>query len=138
MKCSLFRLHALLASIAFAAGPTSALAGSHLWRFHEIFSSANGTIQFIEMHECCGSEFEVNILSKWVESDTTGKQFVFPTSLDPPTNDKFLLLGTAGFAALPGAPEPDYIIPDNFFSRLAIETADRPLWRLASTPKCCL
>lgn len=115
MKRFPFRLPVVFMSVA-VAGPGSALAGSHLWRFNEIFSSADGTVQFIEMHECCGSEFEVNLQAKWVESDTTGKRFVFPSSIDPPTNDKFILLGTAGFAALPGAPTPDFIIPDSFFS----------------------
>jgi len=27
---------------------TPALAGSHMWRFNEVFSDASGTIQFIE------------------------------------------------------------------------------------------
>lgn len=31
------------------------------------------------------------------------------------TAQGYLLLGTAGFAALPGAPTPDHIIPDGFF-----------------------
>ena len=36
--------------------------------------------------------------------------------LTPPTTNMTYLLGTAAFAALPGAPTPDAILPDNFFS----------------------
>lgn len=95
---------------------TPALAGSHLWRFNEVFSNADGTIQFIEMMECCGAANEVALSGKWILSNTTGNQFNYPANLPlGSTANKHLLLATAGFAALPGAPTPDYIIVDNFF-----------------------
>jgi len=94
----------------------SALAGSHLWRFNEVFSNASGTVQFVELKESIGAMSETFVIGKWVLSDATGKQFVFPENLTPPTSHKHLLLATAGFAALPGAPTPDYIVPDSFFS----------------------
>ena len=43
-----------------------------------------------------------------------GNRFTFDRNLIPPTTNKHLLLATAGFAALPGAPTPDFIMPDNF------------------------
>ncbi len=93
-----------------------ALAGSHLWRINEVFSNADGTIQFIEMKECCGSPNEIALVGRWVLSDTTGNQFDFPANLAPGTTaNKHLLFATAGFAALPGAPTPDFVIADNFF-----------------------
>lgn len=99
---------AAVAACAVAWMAADAQAGSHLWRFNEIFSNTDGTIQFIELHECCGSNAEVNLSGKWVLSDATGNQFFFPENLIPPTA-KHLLLATAGFAALPGAPTPDYL-----------------------------
>ena len=105
------------------AGPP-AMAGSHSWRINEVFSNADGTIQFIELKECCGLPNEIGIGNKWVSSQATGNSFVFPSNLPPnSTANKHLLLATAGFAALPGAPTPDYIIPAGFFA-IKVDTLD--------------
>lgn len=105
---------AMLALAIAIASP--ARAGSHLWVINEVFSNADGTIQFIEMHECCGAANEIALADKWILSDATGSQFIFPENLPAgSTANKYLLLGTPCFAALPGAPELDYIIPEHFF-----------------------
>jgi hypothetical protein len=49
-------------------------------------------------------------------SDVTGRRFPFPDELIGSTANKYLLLATAAFAALPGAPTPDYLIPSGFFA----------------------
>jgi hypothetical protein len=100
------------AAAALMAAP--AFAGSHLWRFSEMFTNAAGNIQYIELKECCGSNIETAIGGKWVNSAANNATFTFPNSIPTGTANKFLLLGTAGFAALPGAPTPDFIIPANF------------------------
>ncbi len=100
--------------VAASGGPV--MAGSHLWRINEAFSNSDGTVQFIEMEECCGAMSETQLFGKWVLSGTTATQFNFPANLTGNTANRFLLLGTSEFAALPGAPTPDYIIPDGFFS----------------------
>lgn len=87
---------------------------SHLWRFNELFSNADGTIQFIELKECCGATAENFIQNKWIEEVGSGHLYTFPSNIVGNTANKHLLLATAGFAALPGAPTPDYIIPDGF------------------------
>ncbi len=95
-----------------------AMAGSHSWRINEVFSNADGTIQFIELKECCGMNNEVFLSGKYVSSQTTGNIFNFPGNL-PCSNctaNQHLLLATSAFAALPGAPAPDYIIPVGFFA----------------------
>ena len=102
-----------LLSVTFT---TTTMAGSHLWRFNEVFSDASGKIQFVELKESAGASSETLLINKWVESDTTGQQFIFPENLVPPTSNKYLLLATAAFADLPGAPTPAYIVPDGFFS----------------------
>jgi hypothetical protein len=104
-----------ISGLAVLVAP-SAFAGSHLWRFNEIFSNADGTIQFIELKECCGSDDEKFLVNKWVSSDATNEMYVFPHSLTEPTANRHLLIATAGFAALPGAPTPDFIMQDGLFS----------------------
>ncbi len=116
-------IRSLLACALSLCLVSPAVAGSHLWQINEIFSSADGTVQFIEMRECCGAPSETGIGGKWVLSDATGMQFDFPASLTGSTANMHLLLATAAFAALPGAPTPDYIIPENFFS-LDADTLD--------------
>lgn len=110
------RKYSLAITSLLTALPAPASADSHLWRFNEMFSNADGTIQFIEMKECCGGDEEINIAGFHIESIATGAVFVFPANLAPPTTHKHLLFGTVRFAALPGAPVPDYIIADGFLS----------------------
>jgi len=84
--------------------------GSHTWDFTEVFSNADGTIQFIELQECCGGTSEIGLPGHTLTSN--GHSIVIPGgALTPPTSNKHYLLGTAAFAALPGAPTPDAIIP---------------------------
>ena len=92
-----------------------AMSGVHLWRLTELFSNADGTIQFVEMTTCCGSAGgEIFLGGQHLRSNTG--DFIFPGNLTAATANKHVLLGTSGYAALPGAPVPDYIIPDHFFS----------------------
>ncbi len=99
---------------ALLAGAAPVSAASHLWRFNEIYSNADGTIQFIEMKECCGGVAEWGLGEKWVLAVNAGNQFIFPENLSGDTAFQHLLLATAGFAALPGVPKPDFIIQDGF------------------------
>jgi hypothetical protein len=109
---------ALAALVAVLVVSAEARAGSHLWRFNEVFSNADGTIQFIEMRECCGAANETFLDDKWIRSDNTGVQYTFTENLPciDCTANEHLLFATAAFAALPGAPAPDYIIPNNFLA----------------------
>jgi len=88
-------------------------AASHQWRFNELFTNSDGTIQFIEMKECCGFSAEHELDGKWILV-VGGTQYNFRGNLTGDTSNKHLLLATQGFADLPGAPAPDFIIPDNF------------------------
>ena len=107
-------IYVVLGAMVAISSATPTFAGSHLWRFNEIFSNADGTIQFIEMKECCGSTIETAIGGKWVLAVNTGNQFTFPSNLSGNTANRHLLLATQAFADLSGVPTPDYIIPDNF------------------------
>ena len=91
-----------------------ALPGSHLWDLNEVFSNSDGTIQFVEIYQPTSACCENNLGTKWIESTATGSTFTFPTGIVGNTAFKHILIGTAGFAALPGAPTPDFVLPDNF------------------------
>jgi len=103
---------ALTAALALAS---ASYAGSHLWAFNEVFSNPDGTVQFIELHVATNANQEIFLQGKKIKSAATGKQFTFPVNLQGQTGFKYLLLATPAFAALPGAPTPDFILPSNFF-----------------------
>jgi hypothetical protein len=93
---------------AFFGG--SALGGAHTWDVNELFSNADGTIQFIELRETNGTNNETGVSFGTMSSNT--KSFsISGSSVTSQTANKYYLIATASFAALPGAPTPDAIIP---------------------------
>ena len=106
-----------LLAVLFVCSPLS--AGSHLWRIQEVFSTADGVIQFVELKECCGATSEVNLVGVEFTSEAKGTSFTFPDILDGDTSYRHLLLGTEAYAALPGVPPPDYVLSNEFFSTVA-------------------
>ena len=96
------------------------MAGAHTWKVVELFSNGDGTIQYVEIQECCGLPNEIGIGAGWIRSNANGNQYNFPGNLPAGTTaNAHILLATAAFAALPGAPTPDHIIPANFFNTSA-------------------
>ncbi len=95
-----------------------ALAGSHTWDVWEIFSNADGTVQFIELREANGTAFETGLANHDIIANPAGTVYTMQNNVPPPTSNKSYLLATTAFAALPGAPTPDEIIPDNFIAML--------------------
>jgi hypothetical protein len=95
--------------------PSAATAKAHLWKFTEVFSNVDGNIQFIEMFvfDPAGTA-ETQLGNKTLESDAN--LWHFPNDLPMEnTFERWILIATPDFAALPGAPTPDYIIPPRFF-----------------------
>jgi len=93
----------------------SAQAKSHLWKFTEIFSSADGSVQFVEMlvTDPAGT-------GEWViqgmELRSDANSYIFPNNLPMEnTFERWLLIATPAFAELSGAPTPDFEIPAGFF-----------------------
>ncbi len=99
-------------------------ATNHIVQIDEIMAGANGDsrIQFIEMRVSEGSQKiwgpngdpEKDGRAMLVFFDINGKQtgrFVFPTNA--PAGGNQVLIATSAFAALPGAPTPDFVmLPD--------------------------
>ncbi len=91
---------------------TPALAGIHTWDVKEVFSNANGNIQFIELLDAGATGTEINVGNGTLTSTLHPAGFAFGQGqVAPPTNGRRYLIATAAFAALAGAPTPDVIIP---------------------------
>lgn len=102
-----------------------ALGASHSWRINEIFSNASGTVQFIELKEAFGNTAENGVNGKTMFSVGNNATFYTITAnVSGNTASRHLLFATAAFAALPGAPTPNYIIAPNSF----VKTGDTIQW----------
>jgi hypothetical protein len=109
-----FALALAVLLLGTAAG-APARAAFHLWKVNEVFSSADGQVQFVELFD--GSDFEHLIEGHEVRvraGGTTLDSFAFPADLDTTdTGGRTLLLATPGFATLAGV-TPDYEIAPAF------------------------
>ena len=115
----------ILASLSLLAAP-AAWASFHLFQIEEIFSNADGTIQYVVLHETAGMNGE-NFLGGHTFTSTSGgttQTYIFPTNLPggesgiygpmpSPTAFAHVLIATQGFAQL-GLVTPDYVIPNGF------------------------
>jgi hypothetical protein len=105
--------------VLFAASIAS--AGIHTWDVREVFSNHDGTIQYVELFDAGtapGGGAETGVSGGTISSGTQTHTWSSP-AVAPPTNGKSYLIASATFAALPGAPTPDAIIPADkmpFFS----------------------
>jgi hypothetical protein len=96
--------------------PAAALAGIHTWDVAEVFSNADGTIQFVEFVDAGISGTEINIGSSGSTS-SNAKSFGWSGSnVAPPTNGKRFLVGSQTFQNLTGAPPVDRTMPLTFNS----------------------
>jgi hypothetical protein len=102
--------------VALSAVAPRAHAAFHLFRIEQIYSNADGTVQFVVLHEAFGANGEnlwANHALKAVHGGVTNT-FRFPGNLpNGSTAGRRVLVGTQGFAAL-GIVTPDYVMPNNF------------------------
>ena len=87
----------------------------HLYDINEIFTNADGSIQFIELR-VGGSNFESFWQGKTLTATQGGQThtFTFPTDLpSTQTANTSVLVATQGFANL-GLVTPDFIVPNGF------------------------
>jgi hypothetical protein len=109
----------LTVSVLYITCTATAHASFHSWEITELFSNVDGTIQYIELFESKGDDDQNLFFTDGAEllSNDGPNTNLMSFSTDLPSNltaSKFLLIGTAGYAALDGAVTPDYILPDNF------------------------
>jgi hypothetical protein len=89
-----------------------ARATFHLWTVNEIYSNADGSVQFIELHESSTINGEDLLAGHFIRctSGLLTNTFIFPTNLPSTiTAGKCFVIGTANLAALPGGVTPDYV-----------------------------
>src|SRR3954471_23355958 len=78
-----------------------ARAAFHLWQVKEVFSTADGSVQFVEMFDSFGGETLVNGFTLSASSDGNVKTFTFPSNISGTPGS--MLIATSGFGSLPGA-----------------------------------
>lgn len=104
----------LLPALALLCSVRTAHAFAHLWEIKEVFSNADGSVQFIEMFD--NFTPEQFITNQTLTATSTGPTKTFTFSHDittpPQTNGRHLLIATPGFQSLPGGVLPDYFLPD--------------------------
>ena len=95
---------------------STAQASFHLFRIHEIYSSPDGAVQFVEITESTGSNFESFWLGQTLTSTqgATTRTFTFPANLSSTnTANRSVIVATPAFAAAAGI-TPDFIVPAPF------------------------
>ena len=125
----------LVLSVGLAlAWVSPALAGHHRWDISEVFSNADGSVQFVELFSANSGEAGLN---GWTITSSSGGLFTFVGSLSGETANTWVLVGTNAFALADGAPTPDYVLPDGFFDPASdtlsyAGTAD--VWMISDVP----
>jgi MYXO-CTERM domain-containing protein len=87
-------------------------AAFHEWDIAEVYSNADGSVQYIELVTTFnGQDVLANhtLTATWTGGNMS--TFTFPTNSPMGTSNKRLLLATPGFAKLPGAIAPDFTLP---------------------------
>lgn len=89
-------------------------ASFHHWQINEIYSSADGKVQFIELTCPESGENEVGGQRLYCRRGLQTNVFIVPADLTGSTLNKRLLFATPGFVFQPGAITPNYTLPANF------------------------
>ena len=103
---------ALLLAAALACG--HAWASFHLFSMSELYSNADGSVQFLEITALAPGQQFVAGHSLRVQQGSSMHSFTFPGALPGDTSGRVMLVGTQGFASL-GIVAPDYVVPNGFF-----------------------
>lgn len=90
-----------------------AAASFHLWTMNEVYSNADGTVQYLELTALTGGQQFLAGHTLRSSNGTTTNSFSFTTNLPGDSTGKRMLLATQGFASL-GLVTPDFIIPAGF------------------------
>ena len=100
----------------FAA--TTASASFHTFQIEQLFTNADGTVQFCVMHEASGANGQEFWAGRAFSSTHAGvtHTLVFPHNLPgDATSGRRVLIATQGFADL-ALIAPDFVVPNGFFT----------------------
>jgi hypothetical protein len=108
-------LHWFLAA-ALALVATAAWASFHTFQIEEIFSNADGSVQYMVLHEAAGFNGQNFLAGHSFTSTQMGTTQSFTFSSDLPSSNtagQRVLIASQGFQAL-GLVTPDYVLPNGF------------------------
>lgn len=106
----------IAAAALFACLALPVHATFHLWQMTELYTNADGSVQFLELSALAtGQQFlgGHSLESRCSDGTTTRLEF---NDLGGNTGNKTMLIGTQGFASL-GIVFPDFTVPNGFFCR---------------------
>ena len=106
----------MLCAVLSATLIRPAHASFHTYQINELYSNADGSVQFIELHEAQGFPSEIFLTGHTISvtKGVTTHTFTFPNDLpNVNTANRSVLIATQGYVAL-GLAAPDYIIPAGF------------------------
>jgi len=107
----------------------------HLFQIGELYSNADGSVQFVELTAlaCCQEYVSGHTIT--ASQGSTVHSYTIPTDLPGDTGNKRFLIGTQGFAAL-GVVTPDYVVPNGFFplGNGTVNWADADIWNYTGLP----
>jgi hypothetical protein len=116
----------MFCALLVASAITTASASFHTFQVNELYTNADGTVQFIKLHEAFRANDE-QFLSGHLITATQGAtthSFTFPNDLPSAnTAGRHVLIATPAFAAL-GIVTPDYVMPAGFLFVAGASTVD--------------
>jgi hypothetical protein len=113
MHHKLLRLFLFLVALTAAWVVLPARAAFHLWSIQELYSNADGSVQFIEFTALTGGQQFLQGHTIVSQANSVTRGFTFPNNLPGDTGGRRFLVGTVGFAAL-GVVTPDFVVPNGF------------------------
>src|SRR4051812_7824224 len=114
MEVGMKYLLRIIGAIALALAAPLAGASFHTFVLEQLYSNADGTVQFIVLHEAFGAGGEQFLQGHQLTVSHNGalKTLTFDHALaNGSTAGKRALIATQGFAAL-GVVTPDYVVPN--------------------------
>ncbi len=91
----------------------SASASFHLWQIAEMYSNANGTVQYVELTTFASGQQFVSGHQVTASQNGAAHSFIIPADLPGDSSNRKFLIGTQGFANL-GIVTPDYVVTNGF------------------------
>ncbi len=96
---------------AMITSPGVARGDFHFFTINEVFTNAEGSIQFVELFTQFGGQNNLGGHTIRANNGPNLNVFIFNTGLTGDTTNRHVLIATPGFAAVPGAVTPDYTFP---------------------------
>ena len=109
-----------LATLGLLLFPLAALASHHSFYSHDLYSNADGTVQYVELISDADGHGVVSCCNVVATNTATGVTRIYgPINNFPSnTNSRSVLMGTATVEAAFGM-QPDFILPDGFITTTA-------------------